>query len=189
MQRLHLSSPHHAHSRPSPWLGSARLGPAWLAAASCLRTSPITPSGGRGGEEMIQHAVHRRCLHVGCCLPRGLESCRYGGAVGVTFPELGLDSSWDRSSMPSEAMTFGAEGRGLEGGDADAPGCTAESSRSAGCFWCRAAPGPAAAAAAPVTAAWWRRSSAAAPAPHWLRLGAPCVIWTLWWNFCMASFI
>lgn len=32
--------------------------------------------------------------------------------MGVTFPELGLDSSWDRSSMPSEAMaSFGAEGR------------------------------------------------------------------------------
>lgn len=40
------------------------------------------------------------------CLPRGLESCRYGGTVGVTFSELGPDNSGDRSSTPSEAMSF-----------------------------------------------------------------------------------
>lgn len=40
------------------------------------------------------------------CLPWGLESCRYGGTVGVTFSELGPDNSGDRSSMPSEAMSF-----------------------------------------------------------------------------------
>lgn len=39
-------------------------------------------------------------------LPRGLESCRYGGTVGVTFSELGPDSNGDRSSMPSEAMSL-----------------------------------------------------------------------------------
>lgn len=35
----------------------------------------------------------------------GLVSCRYGGAVGVTFPEFGADNRGDRSSMPSEAMS------------------------------------------------------------------------------------
>lgn len=46
------------------------------------------------------------------CLPRGLESCRYGGAVGVTFSELGADSSGERSSMPSEAMSVAVTNNG-----------------------------------------------------------------------------
>lgn len=53
--------------------------------------------------------VQRSDASVSRCLPRGLESCRYGGTVGVTFSELGPDSSGDRSSMPSEAMSFRAE--------------------------------------------------------------------------------
>lgn len=72
------------------------------------------------------------------CLPRGLESCRYGGAVGVTFSELGPDSSGDRSSMPSEAMSLTVRNDGV------APGCTefslsTEEQPAAGC-WCRLAP-------------------------------------------------
>lgn len=55
-------------------------------------------------KKMIQHAGSS-VLHV-VCLPRGLESCRYGGTVGVAFSELGPDSNGDRSSMPSEAMSF-----------------------------------------------------------------------------------
>lgn len=56
--------------------------------------------------DMIQHAGSERgasvCVCVSCALPRGLGSCRYGGAVGVTLSVLGPDNSGDRSSMPSE---------------------------------------------------------------------------------------
>lgn len=44
-------------------------------------------------------------------LPPGLLSGRYGGAVGVTFPECGADSSGERSSTPSAAMTAAADNR------------------------------------------------------------------------------
>ncbi|MEQ2289704.1 hypothetical protein AMECASPLE_035946 [Ameca splendens] len=62
---------------------------------------------------MIQHAGRQAEMQGAergwgirrLCLPRGLESCRYGGAVGVTFSELGADSSGERSSIPSEAMS------------------------------------------------------------------------------------
>lgn len=37
-------------------------------------------------------------------LPLGLLSCKYGGAVGVTFPEWAADSRGERSSTPSAAM-------------------------------------------------------------------------------------
>lgn len=57
---------------------------------------------------MIQHAGGGALRVV--CLPRGLESCRYGGAVGVTFSG---DSSGDRSSMPSEAMSSTVRNHGL----------------------------------------------------------------------------
>lgn len=82
----------------------------------------------RYAPKMIQHAGLRRLLlRLFVCLPRGLESCRYGGAVGVTFSELGPDSSGDLSSMPSEAMSS-AENRGeMAGkGGGEAPGCTEE---------------------------------------------------------------
>lgn len=49
---------------------------------------------------MIQHSYVNHNPH----LPLGLGSCRYGGAVGVTFPEFGADNSGDRSSIPSEAI-------------------------------------------------------------------------------------
>lgn len=42
----------------------------------------------------------------------GLLSCKYGGAVGVTFPEWDADSRGERSSTPSAAMTAAAEGPG-----------------------------------------------------------------------------
>lgn len=45
-------------------------------------------------------------MGVAACLPRGLDSCRYGGAAGVTLSELGPESSGDRSSKPSEAMSL-----------------------------------------------------------------------------------
>ena len=45
-------------------------------------------------------------------LPLGLLSCKYGGAVGVTFPEWDADSSGERSSTPSAAMTAAAAGPG-----------------------------------------------------------------------------
>lgn len=35
----------------------------------------------------------------------GLLSCKYGGAVGVTFPEWDAESRGERSSTPSAAMT------------------------------------------------------------------------------------
>ncbi|TNN61454.1 hypothetical protein EYF80_028333 [Liparis tanakae] len=82
--------------------------------------------------------------HV-ACLPRGLESCRYEGVVGVTFSELGPDSSGDRSSMPSEAMSFTVDrGAGRAGTAGQSPGCTesslsTEEQPAAGC-WCRVAP-------------------------------------------------
>lgn len=41
-------------------------------------------------------------------LPLGLLSCKYGGAVGVTFPEWDADSRGERSSTPSAAMTAAA---------------------------------------------------------------------------------
>lgn len=44
-------------------------------------------------------------------LPLGLLSGKYGGAVGVTLPEVGADSKGERSSMPSAAMTTAARRR------------------------------------------------------------------------------
>lgn len=49
---------------------------------------------------MIQHSYVNHNPH----LPLGFGSCRYGGAVGVTFPEFGADNNGDRSSIPSEAI-------------------------------------------------------------------------------------
>lgn len=103
-------------------------------------------------------------LHV-AYLPRGLESCRYGGTVGVTFSELGPDSNGDRSSMPSEAMssTVTSDGQRRRGGSWLHRVVSQLGGAAGGGCWCRVAPGP----AAPVTAAWKRWSSAVIPAPHW----------------------
>lgn len=113
-----------------------------------LRTNTIRP-------EMIQHAGRQGGRQAGglrscCVLPRGLESCRYGGAVGVTFSELGPDSSGDRSSMPSEAMSTAVRDDGAaEEAAAAASGrllaapslhsARRSSRRLVGC-WCRVAP-------------------------------------------------
>lgn len=100
----------------------------------------------QGGREGGRRAG---CGHV-VCLPRGLESCRYGGAVGVTFSELGPDSSGDRSSMPSEAISTAVRDDGAaEEAAAAASGrllaapslhsARRSSRRLVGC-WCRVAP-------------------------------------------------
>lgn len=142
----------------------------------------------------IQSPSLSLCLHV-VCLPRGLDSCRYGGAVGVTFSELGPDSRGDRSSMPSEAMFVHRWAERNDGGEA--PGCTeaslsTEEQPAAGC-WCRVAP---------VQQPRWRqpgggRSSAVIPAPSLTWPGAWVELWDcvygavlhifkiLWWNFVL----
>lgn len=79
--KLHLSPP--------------RLSALALACCSFMFTHKHNPP--QSDSVCRQHVVR---------LPRGLESCRYGGTVGVTFSELGPDSNGDRSSMPSEAMSL-----------------------------------------------------------------------------------
>lgn len=132
----HCSS---SHSGSSTFFAAAALFPTDALALYCfclaavyLRTCPnsIRP-------KMIQHAGSR-ALHV-VCLPRGLESCRYGGAVGVTFSELGPDSSGDRSSMPSEAMSVTARNDGLRRRGGTESSLSTEEQPAAGC-WCRVAP-------------------------------------------------
>lgn len=128
----HCSSSHSASSTfqsAADWFPSDAL-----ASPCCSFIYALTQT--RYALKMIQHAGGG-VLRV-ACLPRGLESCRYGGAVGVTFSELGPDSSGDRSSMPSEAMSLTVRNDGV------APGCTefslsTEEQPAAGC-WCRLAP-------------------------------------------------
>lgn len=108
---------------------------------------------------MIQHAA----FPVEC-LPRGLESCRYGGTVRVAFSVLGPDSNGERSSMPSEAMSSTVWGWRAEAAGRLLAAPSLQSARRSSrrlVVWCRVSPGP----AAPVTVAWRRRGSAVVPAP------------------------
>lgn len=105
----HCSS---SHSAGSTFLSAADRFPTDALASPCCSFIYALAQTRYALKKMIQHAGGGP-LHV-VCLPRGLESCRYGGAVGVTFSELGPDSSGDRSSMPSEAMSLTA--RDLTGG-------------------------------------------------------------------------
>lgn len=131
---------------------------------------------------MIQHAA----FPVEC-LPRGLESCRYGGTVRVAFSVLGPDSNGERSSMPSEAISSTVERWRAEAAGTLLAAPSLQSARRSSrqlVVWCRVSPGP----AAPVTVAWRRRGSAVVPAlltditrgGLWMRAELSAAHW---WNF------
>lgn len=87
---------------------------------------PASPSPSRArsrppGVELPRSCRSRRLLVTGTvwagrALPPGPLSGRYGGAVGVTCPERGADSSGERSSTPSAAMTAAAASRARRAG-------------------------------------------------------------------------
>ena len=98
----------HTHTHPKLYPEKAPGGPPGQAGSpsggtASLRLSQPPPPISRSIERpRLLPCEVERCTPA---LPRGLLSWRYGGAVGVTLPEWDADSSGERSSTPSAAMT------------------------------------------------------------------------------------
>lgn len=103
-------SPHHKQQQRSPAERlSGRQAPPGKATVSILLPQPKGEARLRLRARAPQHSSFQTFLREAerstPALPLGLLSCKYGGAVGVTFPDWDADSRGERSSTPSAAMT------------------------------------------------------------------------------------
>lgn len=101
-RNTHTHTPPKLHPEKAPGGPPGQAGSPSGGTASLRLSQPPPPKSRSIERPRLLPCEVERCTPA---LPRGLLSWRYGGAVGVTLPEWDADSSGERSSTPSAAMT------------------------------------------------------------------------------------